>query len=109
MERGRLDENEFKDLNYGRAFVGNYSVLVRMPDDPVDDDKLYLHHDGANFTLYQVSQKGIKILVNTIDGVTTALSNYPIKENRYGGLYVDHPSIQDDLTPSQAQELFIKG
>ncbi len=107
MERGQLDKNEFQDLNYGRVFIGNYSVLARMPDDPVDDDKLYLHHHGEDFTLYQVSQKGIKILVSTIDGMTTALSNYPIRQNRYGCLYVDHPSIQHDLTPIQAQDLFI--
>lgn len=107
MERGKLNPSDLTDLAYGKVFVGNNSVLARMPDDPVNDDRLYLHHDGANFTLYQESKKGIKILINTIDGVTTALSNFPIKENQFGGLYVDHPSIQKDLTPGQAQALFI--
>lgn len=108
MDRGYLDEQELTDLTYGKVFIGNNGVLARMPDDPVDDDRLYLHHNGANFTLYQASKSDIRILINTIDGVTTAISNYPIKENQYGCLYVDHPSIQNNLTVRQAQDLFIQ-
>lgn len=106
-EIGRPNEEKYQDLIYGMVFLGNQSVLARTVDDPVKDEEMYLHHNGDNMTLYQESCRGIKILLNSLDGVTTVLSNYPIKQNDKGALYIVHPSIPSDLTPVQIQELFI--
>ena len=108
-ERGKVNAADYADLKYGKVLIGAKSVFARIPEDKVKDETLYLHHEGANsFTIYQESSKGIKVLVNVVGEVTTALSNYPLKENEHGTVYVAHPSIPTDLKPEEVQELFIE-
>ncbi|GAF38985.1 hypothetical protein FC83_GL001621 [Agrilactobacillus composti DSM 18527 = JCM 14202] len=106
-ELGKATNIDFPALKYGFAFTGNLSILARLPEDKVIADHTYLHHVGDSFTLYQESSQGIKILVTVLDGLTTALANFPIRQNEAGTLYVAHPNIPTDLTPEAVQELFL--
>ncbi|MCH4170190.1 MAG: hypothetical protein LKF36_03075 [Lactobacillus sp.] len=107
-ELGQLTNIDFPALKYGFAFTGNLSILARLPEDKVMADHTYLHHVGDDLTLYQESSQGIKILVTVLDGLTTGLANYPIRQNEAGVLYVAHPSLPTDLTPESVQELFLQ-
>ncbi len=107
-ELGQLTNIDFPALKYGFAFTGNLSILARLPEDKAVTNRTYLHHVGDNFTLYQESSQGIKILITVLDGVTTALANFPIQQNEAGTLYVAHPSIPTDLTSETVQELFVQ-
>lgn len=95
-------------LQHAIIIPNKKSVLARMPSDQVAKQNTIINRHQDFLLVYQKSNKGIEVLVISIRKHTIVLSNYEIKLNKKGGVYVKHPSINNDLSEEEATDLFIE-